>query len=176
MSLQGPLPDLDVDETKRAAIGRAAARLAGYFQGQEETLLSQAAAHARVARRVAGGADVLAAALAVRRSIERRATIAQPVGDIDPATQRVTTVEGTVLRLWTADDGTIPAGVFRDAAGDEFRFTVWPAAQPLPPLEEGSVIRAERVQLDEADGSVYGYLTGDTTLTVLDGAAAGRRR
>jgi hypothetical protein len=124
-------------------VNQAAQQL--YDELGDEAQLSRSSMSRLLAQRVAAGQDVFDALFALKDSILQFPDVCQPIADIDPFNQYMTTIEAEVDVLWSPkDDSQYQVGLLSDDSGETIKFVVWQKAGNKPILHEGDVVRINR--------------------------------
>lgn len=159
-----PRETLSRDEV--AAVNEQAARIADEI----ERGASRASIARRVARRVADGQDVLAAALAVRDDERAEPGRVVDIADIGAVDSEAVTIEGRIETLWENSHPAIQdVGLIADETG-RTKVTVWVRSQKQP-LREGERVRLTNVSKSWHDGRVSVAVTGWSRIDRLDDEA-----
>jgi hypothetical protein len=156
---ENPFEELSQDEV--AQVNQQAARLDEEFT--VGTALGRASFSKLLARRVAKGQSVLDATIAVKEGVQKFPDTIQPIAEIDPFEQYMTTVRGTIDVLWDPKGkGQYQVGLISDETNEPVKITVWQKSGDKPLLREGDKVEVNRCKVNayQRDG------TWETTLAV----------
>jgi hypothetical protein len=159
----GPDPREQLSSEELAAVNQEAERITN---GVREPG-SRAAVSRRLAGRVARGASLLSASVAVMEAERTRAGTVVPIGDLEDIPRNEVSIEGEVVRLFDASSPAIEqAGLIEDETG-RVKFTSWVKSRPRI-VCEGDRVRLRLVATNWYQGRVSVAVTGDSRIVFVD--------
>ena len=128
---------------------------------------SRAAVSQQLAERVAAGASVLSASVAVMDAERTRPGSVVPIGKIGECGRGEVSVEGEIVDLWETEHPAIAqVGLIADESG-QTKVTSW-AKSRCRPIAEGETVRIRAAALNWYQGRPSLAFTGDTRVIPVD--------
>jgi ssDNA-binding replication factor A large subunit len=156
-------PHRELEREEVAAVNEQASRIAQEVRDAS----SRAAVSRQLAERVAGGASVLSASVAVMDAERTRPGSVVLIGLLSECGRQELSVEGTVRELWAPSHEAIAqVGLIEDDSG-AVKFTSWTRSRARP-VAEGETVRVRAAALNWYQGRPSIAFTGDTRVIPVD--------
>ncbi|WP_158057955.1 DNA-binding protein [Halorussus halophilus] len=137
-----------------AAVNRQTVRLDEKLRGWTRAAISR-----RLAERVADGASMTSAVMAVYEELRTAPGQVIPIGNVGEVNRREVSIEGTVRKLWEPSSPVIQqVGLIEDETG-VVRFTAWRKSD-VPMVREGETVEFRSVAKNWYEGRCSVALTG----------------
>jgi ssDNA-binding replication factor A large subunit len=156
-------PHRELERDELAAVNQQASRIAQEVRDAS----SRAAVSRKLAERVAGGASVLSASVAVMDAERTRPGSVVPIGLLEACGRQAVSVEGTVRELWEPSHQAIAqVGLLEDDSGT-VKVTSWKRSRARP-IAAGETVRVRAAALNWYQGRPSLAVTGDTRIIPVD--------
>ncbi|WP_324759499.1 DNA-binding protein [Haloarcula montana] len=148
-------PRAEMAQAELAAVNEQAARISRRVR----TGATPAALSKRLARRLADGADLVDASVAVTETEWLAPGTVVPIGKLDEVNRQEVCIEGRIATLWKPSTRAISqVGLIEDESGTT-KFTVWRASNQ-PRVRDGKRVRFRSVATSWYEGRISVALTG----------------
>ncbi|WP_276179773.1 DNA-binding protein [Haloarcula halophila] len=162
-------PRAEMAQAELAAVNEQAARISKRIR----TGTTPAALSKRLARRLADGADLVDASVAVTEAEWLAPGTIVPIGKLGDVNQQEVCIEGRITTLWKPSTRAIAqVGLIEDESGTT-KFTVWRASKQ-PRVRDGERVRFRAVAMSWYEGRLSVALTGWSRIEFPERENSGR--